>query len=725
MPAFDPNEGQHYFEMEGAKPEQDGGASLIDSIAAHSELAAFHTLESAIARGNTIGTVQTRLKKEGLWDDEGLWVTPEDAKERYDIDIEEMTHSIVLATMVQHRDEELRLAQVAQEASDEGWVNAIGGFTAMLAVSAASPSGIAVGAGIGAMVAGPFGSVAGAVGAGAVKSAKLMNTLNKTRQIIKTFSKPLNPIASSKAVKNTAAFYKKNANTFAAGGTGNAIEGAAVAQMNIDQGIEDSVAAQAAIGFAAVPILGSMAGAVGSGWRAAKGKIRLPSKELSAVSEVLNKQKDKLFIGAGKALDSDVIPNMIKSNNGSLKLGSFMKQADAKATKKLRNGDAEEIFVEPPPIIKAGEVKSSIDSNLKLIERRKNIVAQLKEHLASRDKSSFKKQDDQVYIALNDELKFIDKHLNTDNVIVKDVTRVEEGVSGKDKPSTLDERGSQVKAKMKASKLKGVKNALDLPNIDELIMAHAKYFDDALGEGKLAVNKTKKLNPIPAFARRIKDAARRSSIKAKKAAQKALEVQQGSMKKMADDIVDKSVSGEEFLIRRYGTDNVKDTGWNGLMNIFNPRFIDRKLTELAASLQVGGFKVDFDSETGMFPFLRDADAFKARLDAFKKRNPHIPVDNPRAMSTDENFERFMELTPDELDNFTKHNQIQESRPSKRDIEPEDLTLEEAKLQEAYERMQEYGTAMGTSVEEFGKKSDEILDNFADCWHGRGDYGEES
>ena len=157
-------------------------------------------------------------------------------------------------------------------------------------------------------------------------------------------------------------------------------------------------------------------------------------------------------------------------------------------------------------------------------------------------------------------------------------------------------------------------------------------------------------------------------------------------------ILDKSSSMTEVLIRMEGLDNIKQSAWNELLNIFSEKVITDTMVDVAKALNTAGIK--FDSND-LFPILRSPDAVKARLEEFKRQNPHIDVTNKRGMG--HHFQAFIEPDLRTVGEYLQTKGFDVPDKMKRDVEPAEVKPE-VKLKEDTNEIVESGLGYGNMID---------------------------
>ena len=157
-------------------------------------------------------------------------------------------------------------------------------------------------------------------------------------------------------------------------------------------------------------------------------------------------------------------------------------------------------------------------------------------------------------------------------------------------------------------------------------------------------------------------------------------------------VLDKSNTMTEVLIRMEGLDNIKQSAWNELLNIFSEKVITDTMVDVAKALNTAGIK--FDSND-LFPILRSPDTVKARLEEFKRQNPHIDVTNTRGMG--HHFQEFIEPDLRTVGEYLQTKGFDVPDKMKRDAEPAEVKPE-VKLKEDVNEIVESGLGYGNIID---------------------------
>ena len=226
------------------------------------------------------------------------------------------------------------------------------------------------------------------------------------------------------------------------------------------------------------------------------------------------------------------------------------------------------------------------------------------------------------------------------------------------------------------SGMKAVRELLDRPDIDDLIMKKAT------GRGHVKLTAALK-EPTKANIRSLATFIKKPAKKVNRPLRMVENVQKE---------LDKSDSMTEVLVRMEGLDNIQNSAWNELLNIFSEAVITEKMTDVAKALMTAGIK--FDSQD-LFPILRSPETVKARLAEFKRQNPHIDTSHARTMGP--HFERFIEPDLRTVGEYLQTKGIEAPDKMKRDVEPAEVKPE-VKLKEDTNEIIESGLGYGNMLD---------------------------
>ena len=656
MSAFDPDINKVYVdhsEPEVAEVEvefdgvtvpqasEDMGVGVLEAIRRYSALAEDESFEKNFIKSEDIKFMVHNLKESGQMTDD-LMLTPKQQKEIYGFESDRTMHVAEAQARAEYKKETEMIREQVGEV--EGVVNTAAGFLSMFAVGAASPASLAAGVAIGSLFGGPIGGIIGAgiagVGSKAYKASKMMNVIAKLAPAAKPVKKAADTIGLSKAAKNAAKWHKDRASIIHGQGVANVAEVVAVAEAQKSMDVETNIAVEAPIAYGAVAALtglSDVAGALAKTIKRGKTTLKsdLPTTKLKEVQAAAEPTK-KLDTTLDKTLDE---------------IDSIELEADAQVTNivngfndegkaALRNGEikvedivADELVAKK---LKQGDIKTSVEEKI---------------------------------------VKPIEK-------TAVEIKRVEEGVSGRKNVGKAEGTEEAIGALKKFDNVKSVRNALNNPRLVDAVTSNRKYIKPFIDElAKVGDDAKAQRKVAQAFARRVNDAARRPTqqidIKKKKLQEK-LDKASETMVETMDATLDKSVDFQEFLIRVKGVDNLKGEGWNELYNTFHPTFLEDTLTRLSAAMIQAGKYPALDEA---FPFLKSVEAFRARLDQFKKENSHIDVTSKDAMSNEQMFSRLMRSTEEDFNNFNSKYSIGELEQPKRAIEEVDPPKSEAVVDE--------------------------------------------